>query len=438
MRAPGQDVRSLLDAPVRAELLQVRGRAWLAAGVVVLLAGLASVANIATYVPKDFKAAIYYPARAVLDGNNPYAVSEHLATYPLGESFFPLYAPSHLLLSLPFSLLPIETAALLWAALGIGMLVLAARVGTRGVAALALVVGLALLSRPGRTDILLGQVALPYVLATWGCWRWTGRRPWLAAICLALVLGKPPFGLPLIALLLLRRQWSVVVRGVAVFVAMCVPVTVVLLMTTGGQLVEDVTSNLEYAQESLQDRPGAARLADVLSLVVRSTGWEPSSPTPWTLLAFLLVVGGCAAVLARAMRAAPVHAAPMLVLLGVTTVVCLPHQDYDLLLMVWPMVTVAAAWRAHPALAAAGALSLVTMAVPARSVLRLFGYETRPGVLEATDPGLGAVESVTTVALLVFACVAVATLLRGRHVGVTHATPGTDVMHSAGKEGKPH
>src|SRR6266403_1407365 len=55
------------------------------------------------YGLRDFRDAVHYPARALLDGTNPYRPSTYRARYPVGSKF-PLYTPLTLAFSLPFGL----------------------------------------------------------------------------------------------------------------------------------------------------------------------------------------------------------------------------------------------------------------------------------------------------------------------------------------------
>ena len=79
---------------------------------------------------------------------------------------------------------------------------------------------------PGRATLETGQATVLYALLTYVAWSQVRRRPWLAAVALACAMGKPPFGLPLLALILARRLWPVALRGVAIFVAASLPVVI--------------------------------------------------------------------------------------------------------------------------------------------------------------------------------------------------------------------
>ena len=408
---------ALLDLPVdERRVLRARGALLAVISLGALLAGLVSVRGATRGVLPDFVAAVHYPARALLDGVNPYDVEAFLQTYPVEGAYFPLYAPSHLLLSLPFGLVPPRAASVLWLLITAGLLVCLVRLGSRGWQITALLLGLVLLSRPGRSDVLLGQVALPYVLVTCLAWRWSRTRPRAAAGCLAVALGKPTFGLALLALLLVRRQWRTAALGTLGGALLSLVPAAVLLTAHGGEALDAVEGNLDKAQSDSASTPGASRLVDGLSLVVRVVSPDGDVSGAWTGVAYLVAVALAGVVLAVAARREPTHEeAALLVLLAAVTLLCLPHQAYDALLLVWPAAAAASAWRQHPVLALSVSAVVLALLVPSRTLLRLLGYEAEPGVDEARDPGLGAVESVTSALLVVAAVVAAAVLsTRGR------------------------
>jgi len=72
---------------------------------------------------RDFRDAVYYPVRALLDGNDPYQPSAYRARYPVGSKF-PLYAPLALAFNLPFGLLSERAAGIAHYAFNVGCLVL--------------------------------------------------------------------------------------------------------------------------------------------------------------------------------------------------------------------------------------------------------------------------------------------------------------------------
>ena len=110
----------------------------------------------ASWAMTDFFSAAYKPVHAVLEGQTPYT----------RDSTFPPYAPTQLLVHLPFALLPPTAAAIAYflctILLTLALAVLAlrlARVEVRPERVLVLA-GAVLLSRPGHWTLLLGQVSI--------------------------------------------------------------------------------------------------------------------------------------------------------------------------------------------------------------------------------------------------------------------------------------
>src|SRR5436190_14324396 len=77
----------------------------------------------------DFQDVVYYPARAALAGVNPYdarspeAGGAYFSRFPAGNSF-PVYAPLIFIPSLPFAMLPLVPAEILYWLVSVTLLLL--------------------------------------------------------------------------------------------------------------------------------------------------------------------------------------------------------------------------------------------------------------------------------------------------------------------------
>jgi hypothetical protein len=101
-------------------------------------------------------------------------------------------------------------------------------------------------------------------------------------LALACALGKPPFGLPLLALILARRLWPVALRGVALFVAARLPIVIWLSINAGSlaSVWRAMVHNLRYTDHNPLDAPGSSGRIDALSLpVTRTVTWV--APPKW-------------------------------------------------------------------------------------------------------------------------------------------------------------
>jgi hypothetical protein len=257
-------------------------------------------------------------------------------------------------------------------------------------------------------------------------WSQARRRPWLAALFLALALGKPPFGLPLLALILARRLWPVAVRGVAIGVAASVPIMIWLSVNAGSltAVLRDMGHNLRYTDNNPLDSPGSRGRIDALSLLARYV--HGSFGGAAEVGAFLVLIGAAALFIGRAStgRGWPLSPA-VLVILGVVTVLGIAHEYYDLLLLTWPLAAAlgqpartlvdrALALGPSPAsavpparmaprrwgpggwLALAALPALVVTVIPSNDTLKLLGAGSDTGVIS----------TLTTACLLLFMAVA--------------------------------
>ncbi|HXQ58840.1 MAG TPA: glycosyltransferase 87 family protein [Acidimicrobiales bacterium] len=343
-----------MTATMGATLLRFRPSRPLryAVAAAILAVGVASVAHAATS-GGDFRLAIWFPGQALLHGRDPYDIasfehyygSRQVEAYSLG--WFPLYGPVHLWLALFFALFPVKVAAGLWFAVNLAGLAVIATVvvraldGRLGGPAVMAMIGLLALTRPGRALLESGQATVVYVLLTYVVWSQARRRPLVAAVALALALGKPPFGLPLLALVLARRLWPVALRGVAIFVAASAPIVLWLSLNAGspGTLWHSVVHNLSYTDHNRLDAPGSPGRIDALSLIARYVHGHFGGGAE--VAAFVVLVGVVAAVVGRAAGGPGWSLEPAVVLmLGLVTVLAVAHEYYDLLLLAWPFAAV--------------------------------------------------------------------------------------------------
>ena len=191
------------------------------------------------YAYMDFRDAFYYPAVALLDGHNPYLASEYLRTYSVMRPFSP-YPPLVMLVHLPFALLPIQPAEILYHFTNLALLVLLAYLTIRLIPVAATperilwLATLLLLSHPAHMSLFLGQCTLFVVVGTYLALLFPRTRPWVAAVGFAVTCLKPTFGIPLGIVLLVRRDWATVIRGSLVAAVASIPASVMLVHAAGG------------------------------------------------------------------------------------------------------------------------------------------------------------------------------------------------------------
>src|SRR5262249_47260564 len=93
---------------------------------------------------------------------------------------------------------------------------------------------LILFARPGYWNLFLGQCTATVVVGTYLALHFARRRPWLAAAGVALARLEPTSGVPLVVLLLARRDVRPVLLGGALAAAASIGPTLVLVRNAGG------------------------------------------------------------------------------------------------------------------------------------------------------------------------------------------------------------
>lgn len=247
------EARSPHAAAFRARFWPANGRA----GLVIALLAFAAMAGITTrrtlndlMVPgqpqlamraglHDFRDEFYYPSVAVRDRVNPYDGPTYLKTYPVRRTFSP-YLPTSLALHYPYVLLPLMPAAWLHYALNLlfllalaAMILVICRIRPSPAAVLGLG-AILLASRPGAMNLHAGGPSAYLVLASLAALHFGSRRPWLAAVALALASNKLPLGIPTGILMLARRQARPAFLGAGLEAAALVLCGLVLVPIAGG------------------------------------------------------------------------------------------------------------------------------------------------------------------------------------------------------------
>src|SRR5262245_2902527 len=246
----------------------------------------------------DFHTTIYFPARALQGGFNPYS-REYIEHFPAAQ--LPPYSPALFWLSYPFSLLTLEQANVAYFVLCCAMIV--------GLAASSLafcrvpltivnVLGLAtliLLCRPGHISVLLGQITLIPVLGALWAMELSRRRPWLAGLALALTTLKPTFAVPMIWLLWCRRDFRTAIAGAVIGGAAAVGGLIPLIANHGFdsvvQSLVDTQAHLE-SDKMVSTETTWTRI-DAIAFFGKLVGSEPNHIAQIAVMgACLLVAGG--------------------------------------------------------------------------------------------------------------------------------------------------
>lgn len=303
----------------------------------------------------DFRDTVMLPARAMDRGINPYDIPAYTQVFGHAQEFNP-YAPWWLSATRPF-------ASLDWSHATLAFAILLAVLTT----ALAAVAG-AVAAR--RLPVAGGSVRAPWVLAAVSAlWIWVWRPTSIGqglgnvgavaalaallvlmlpgsrwgAVMLAVAWVKPQFGIPLVIMLLIRKEWRQAVGGTLLAVVLSVPAVVRLSSIAGGfpELLESVLSAATWVGERAGGEPFMGRVD--LAGLLEALGLGVGSLLPMALGAVLVAAAaGGSVCLDRAGRPAL-----GVLLMGAALLVSFPHLHYDLPLLapVVPWVVLEA--RAH-------------------------------------------------------------------------------------------
>lgn len=305
--------------------------------------------NDAAWALVDFRDAIYYPTQAFLRGENPYDAYTHVRRYPVASTF-PLYSPLTFMVHLPFALLPLSLASLLYYATVLGLILLTATlvvrlVGLRATAAAVLgVAALIVISRPGQSTLFLGQYAAAMTVAIYAALYFAERRPWLAGAALALTTVKPSFAVPCMALLLSRGVVRPVLFG-GIIAAAATALPLALVIDRAGGIAPFVQTLAEshrlFAGVTVNRADMSATRIDAAPLVTRLIGASSWSHVEGATSVALIAIGGGALYRLRRCRRRDGNGL-IAAVLCLTVLTSVYHQPYDALLLALPL-----AWLAH-------------------------------------------------------------------------------------------
>jgi hypothetical protein len=297
---------------------------------------------------QDSRDAVYYPVRALLDGVNPYdsrGLGPYFTRYPVGQEF-PLYSPLHLLVHLPLGFLSLDAARWAYLALSLALALAVAAVAlvlARLPVTVATVFGLGALvvaSVPGRWSLYNGQPTFLPVIGVWAALAGREDRPALGVLGVLAALTKPSFGIPLVAVLLARRQWRVAAWGTGIAVAVSAAVSVRLVSASGGLggFVRALRSAYDVTTTSEQSEVRSIARIDAASAIARTFGLRPS-PTGAALLGLLVALAGLVALWRLHARRPDIARTDLSVTLACAVVlVATFHAWYDAILFVLPLL----------------------------------------------------------------------------------------------------
>ena len=302
---------------------------------------------------RDFRDALYEPGHDLREGHNPYDPGPYTDRHP-GHQELDLYGPQVFLLAVPFSMLPVAAAQVLWlVALALATLLLAwscwALIGRPPDAWVVAGTCGALLATNAMSQVVLtGNIALLCAATGLAAVHLSRRRPLAAGALLAVALIKPQLGVPFALVLgVCLGRWRAVAAGAGIAAALAIVPTIVVVAAAGGvnEFAESVGRNLDLSTELAGDIAGRADLlrVDLWGAIGKLADVNPTTVTQLATLACFI---GLAAVVIRrrALHRSAVLAAPAVGLVAAAVVAGMPHYPYDLTLLT--ALVVGALWGA--------------------------------------------------------------------------------------------
>lgn len=290
---------------------------------------------------QDFRDVAYLPTVSFLAGENPYDAHSYLQHHPAGNPF-PLYAPTTILMHLPFGIMPQRFGEILYCIIGLLLVLVLAKMSLQiadSPTSSATILGLAmliLLSRPGHQNFVLGQLTLPMVIFSILALKNAKLRPRRAGIWVALAVSKPTFGVPILVLMLCRKNYKAFAYGCGIAFAVNAALLLFIAHNNGGiaEVIATLTSNA--SEFRMQDPAGHPVLSfsriDLLSTFSRLTKTTGPEWTEAGLLLFTVITAGI--VWNRKIRTADGDQTAYAGLPCVAILLSIYHQPHDMLLLV--------------------------------------------------------------------------------------------------------
>jgi Glycosyltransferase family 87 len=341
---------------------------YLAIGLIFLVLGVAATAfrtvkkyheptsdhNTAMEGMCDYHNGMYFPARAVLKGISPYG-QDYADANPVARQI-PFFSPSILVLHAPVVLLPIHVGEVIFftisvaCVIGIGLLLSAAVGEPRRLDFAIGIAAVLVFSRAGHITLYDGYFTFEIVLATFLAIHWGDRRPWLAALALAIVASKPTYILPLGFLLLMRGNVKAIVLGAVISILTTI-VPMLWIAWNEGEgdmragvniLLEDIaaTQDLHRAQEDESPVNSWTRI-DLLAIIAKWTRDDPNDATHLMVMAGVLLPALLVLHLRRRRNLDDGLVGITGAIILTATVVSIYHQSYDALLLAAPLAGLA-------------------------------------------------------------------------------------------------
>ncbi len=292
----------------------------------------------------DFHNGTYYPTLAFRNGDNPYAASV-VDKYLMSRSA-PLFSPFVFILHLPFSFLDLPQADVAFFAYNTLLILLLAFAAIRASGAsfgwllFLTISALILVSRPGHITLFTGYFTAELVLGMALSLHFARSRPALSGLGLLLASGKPNFIIPLMLLMLFRRDWKAVGYGIAFCGAAAVAGVLWLAsFSSVGEVVDGFREGQAALHADESELPiNTWTRVDLVGMTAKLLRANPGDAVYLSVMLGLLVVPGMA--LWRLSKQGYAYGASGLtgMIIAVSMLLSIYHHSYDCLVLAVPWV----------------------------------------------------------------------------------------------------
>ncbi len=292
----------------------------------------------------DFHNGGYFPAKAFLDGASPYSPST-AERYSMSRAT-PPYSPIIFILNLPFAFFSLHVARVLFFFFNAGFMVAIAgcslKMAGRRLALFDLlgITNLLLISRPGHVTLFTGYFTAEIVLGCIAAIHFAKSRPVFSGLGMVLASIKPNFIIPLMILLIFRRNIWAVGYGV-LFSAIAAGIGLGWLAMNNGW--EQTIAGIRAGQSELHADPTELPVntwtrVDLLGMYAKLVDWVPDDRTYLIAMMIFLSIIGVVVFRASRYESEPGAAGLTGFLVALAILLGVYHHVYDCLLIAVPVV----------------------------------------------------------------------------------------------------
>ncbi|MEM9941364.1 MAG: glycosyltransferase family 87 protein [Planctomycetota bacterium] len=294
----------------------------------------------------DFHNGTYYPSIAFRNGDNPYA-KKVVDQYPLAAPSRPC-PPITYIVHQPFTWFNLSTADVLFFVYNVLLILVLAWISVFWIApdaslkfwlAAAL---MAFVSRPGHISLFTGYYTVELVVATLVALKYAESRPWVSAIGMLIASSKPTYILPLILLMLARKNFKAAVKGIGLCtLAGVLGLAWLTIDSSWGEVIQGIRSGQEAFHEDVTEYPiNSWTRVDIVAMVAKFANWIPGDEV-YLLGMLVLIAIPCYLIwtLPQPSNQSVLGCTSTWILL-LSMLVTIYHHSYDCLLIFGPWVGV--------------------------------------------------------------------------------------------------